>query len=222
MRQHSLIFTVFAFVAWQPDAQAGPSSWCGAFPRSVKVVGYVRKAIEIKEWVEDATTKVCKSRIEAIVGSGRATAKLEVLSCQGEVKITECDHNRWLGDCRLTLAVPCTFRYTVDLAQLRSDQIRYDPSTRSVTIFLPRVQLEEPIPDREAVRTTEATKPFLRSKKSLTRLQTKALSEHLKPLAKEAGKERLTDASLAARSVLQSLFLKVYSPIGVDVRVVGE
>jgi hypothetical protein len=220
MYRWSLVVTVFSLVSSQPQAQA--ASWGDSLQQGSKVVGYIVRVIQIKETFEDLTTQAHKARVEAMLGAARTAAKLEVLSYQGEVTVTESDSNRWFGNNRVKVSVPCTFRYTVDLAHLPSNQLRYDPSTQTVTIVLPPVQLEEPIPDREALKVTERVNPWLRSKKSWTRLQDKALAEKLKPIAQEKGKEGLDEAAVAARTALQSFFMKAYSPLGVEVRVLSR
>lgn len=139
----------------------------------------------------------------------------------GEVTVEGSDANV-LGNNRIRVRVPCTFRYEADLGRLRAADVRYDPGRRVLTVRMPPVELADPVPDWEGLQTLERVNPALRSGKSLGKLRDRVLAEQLKPVARAKGEAGAEAARAAGKTVLREYLQKVYAPVAPDLVVVVE
>jgi|SRR5579883_1178319 len=185
------------------------------------LAGPVGMLLPAKDLIEWATTRQKPTTVAAFLGIARASARLEVMKIDGEVVVEGADSNVFGGN-RIKLRVPCTFRYEVDLAALKAEDLRYDPARRVLTVRMPAVVLVDPVPDRDAQQPLERVNPALRSSKSMLKLRDRVLTEQLKPSAKAKGEEGVAAARSAGKTVLREYLQKVYSAVAADLVVIVE
>lgn|GEM_PF-2715687 len=211
-----LLFAVPPFALAQPPSAVPPQ-----VKPITKVFGLFGLAKDIKEAIEDATTKQNATTVTTFLGLAQTSAKLEVMKSQGEILVEGSDDSSF-GDNSIKLLVPCTFRYHIDLKQLRDTDLKYDPVRKLLVVRLPEVRLDEPVPDREQTKTLEEYNPTFRSYKSFVALKERVLSEQLKPGAQAKGEEGLSTARQLGRATLQEFLQKVYGPVVPNLKVIVE
>jgi len=218
--QPGIVLLVLWVSAPVADAQSLPSEAGVAKPIGNLIPG-IKIALEVKELVEDFTTKQQPPSVVTFLGMARAGGKLEVMELDGEVTVEGSDESIF-GTNYIKLRIPCKFRYVVDLKTLKPEDLRYDPNSRKLTVRMPAVQLADPIPDREAMYMEEQRNPFFRSPKSLMKLREQVLNEQLKPNARAKGEEELERAYKDGCQLLQDFLQKVYMPVIPDIKVIVE
>jgi hypothetical protein len=109
--------------------------------------------------------------------------------------------------------VPVDFRYEIDLNQLKSKDLAYDPSRNILEVKLPPVTLAKVVPDYANLEVVEKANPRFRSRAGWYELKEWVLNEQVGPNAEQLGQEKLSEARLVARGVVQELFGRLYAPV---------
>ncbi len=157
---------------------------------------------------------------KVVLGVPQASAKLEVLKFTGSVSVEGGDRSM-LGNNWVKLRIPVEFRYEVDLAELKKEDIRYLGTRNLLKVRLPMVRLARVVPDHEGLEIVEKTNPFFRSRASWYVTKDRILREYLRPSAQVIGQEKLAEAQLMARTVVQDFLRRVCTTIR-DVEIVIE
>lgn len=176
---------------------------------------------EVLKVAEELTTKQKVPTVNTFLGMAQASARLEVMRCDGHI-ILEGGDDSWLGNNRIKMMVPCRFQYQVDLKDLRESDFRLDPARMILTVRMPSIQMEEPVPDRESLEVLEQINPRFRSNQSIRDLRDRVLSEQLKPQARVKGDEGIEIARHAGKAVLQDLLQRVYAPLVPEIKVIVQ
>ncbi|MGB7404069.1 MAG: DUF4230 domain-containing protein [Pacificimonas sp.] len=90
---------------------------------------------------------IAAASLEAV----RAENRLNVFAGRFTVAVTS-RAERFGFAAEKTMIVPATVRYQVDYAKLMADDLNWDPSTGTLTVDLPPVEISEPEVDLKAVR----------------------------------------------------------------------
>jgi Protein of unknown function (DUF4230) len=146
------------------------------------------------------------------LGVPQASARLEVYKFSGSIQ-AEAGDSCWLGNNRVKMRVPVAFRYEIDLAQLKAKDVSYDTARNILELKLPPVTLAKVVPDYGELEVLEKANPTMRSRASWYELKEAVLAEQVRPHAEALGQEKLSEANLVGRGVVQELFSKLYAPV---------
>jgi len=208
----ALLYTLFGpvpFVAAEPVSNLGK--------RVLKKLP-IPLVVDVWELIEALTTRRTTPTVKTIIDGVRGSSELKVYQVDFTITV-EGEDSSWLGANRVKIKIPCKVRYFTDLSQLRKEDIRFDAARRLVIVRMPPVQMEEPIPDREAQEIEVDTNPWLRSRSSWLELRDQAIAEQLKPRARDDGEKKLQEATYIGRKKLEDFLQKMYAPMLPDIKV---
>jgi hypothetical protein len=149
--------------------------------------------------------------VKIALGVPQTSARLEVFKFSGTIDVEGGDRC-WLGNNRVKMRVPVDFRYEIDLSQLKTRDLTYDPSRNVLEIKLPPVAMANVVPDYTSLELVEKVNPTFRSRASWYELKEAILAEQVKSHAEQLGEQKLSEANLVARGVMHDLFGKLYAP----------
>jgi hypothetical protein len=150
--------------------------------------------------------------VKIALGVPQASARLEVYKFSGTIAADGGD-TCWLGNNYVKLRIPVDFRYEIDLSQLKTKDVAYDPARNVLEIKMPPVALAKVVPDYGSLEIVEKINPRFRSRAGWYELKDAVLSEQVVPYAERLGEEKLSEANLVARGVVQDLLGKLYAPV---------
>lgn len=233
-----LLACVVAVLGWTAIAQAQspsgkrakPAGKTASTPGSISTIvlkgaGVAVKPIDAASFLRDLIEKCATSQnpvsVSTVLGLAQAGTRIEVMTCESQI-ILEGSDECFFGNNSIKLMVPCKLRYVIDSRKLNQADIRIDQGRSLIIVKMPTVELDEPIPDREAMTILQERNPLFRSRASFLELRDRVLAEHLKSSARERGQQGLSSATTAGRSQLQTLLQRLYSPLAQDVKVIVD
>lgn len=162
-------------------------------------------------------TEQKSATISTVVGMAQTRGKQEVVTIPVDIVLE--GESKYLGSRNyVKVSVPCKLVFRVDLSQKLD--ITYDAGQKVLTIRMPTVELDEPVPDREAAEVLEATKGGRRRESSVWKLKDWLLDHPLKPEARRVGEAHAATAQEAGRAELQRILQELYKPVDTGIKVV--
>jgi hypothetical protein len=149
--------------------------------------------------------------VKVALGAPQAGARLEVFKFSGTIDVEGGDRC-WLGNNWVKMRIPVDFRYEVDLKQLKPADFQYDAKRNVLEVKLPAVTMAKVVPDYAGLEVVEKFNPTFRSRASWYELKESILSEQVRPAAELLGQDKLGEASLVGRGVVQELLGNLYAP----------
>jgi len=150
--------------------------------------------------------------MKIVMETPQARARLEVYKFDGRI-IVEGGDSSYLGDNWVKMQIPVEFRYEIDLAQLKAKDVQYDATRNLLEVHLPPVRMAKLNADYTSLEVLEKRNPWLRSRAGWYELKEDILYKQVRPGAEALGEEKLSEANLVARGVVQDLLRKLYTPV---------
>jgi len=209
-------FLFLAVVLVVPGRAAATEPWHKSVPylRLLEKYGAYEPLVD---FLVEPLVAVEKSNavMKVVLEQPQARARLEVYKFDGRV-IVEGNDSSYLGDNYVRMQLPVEFRYEIDLAQLKASDLAYDPARNVLEVKLPPVRMAKLNADYSSVEVLEKRNPWLRSKAGWYELKEDILYKQARPLAATLGEEKLSEANLVARGVVNDLFARMYAPLNKD------
>ncbi|MFO0930330.1 MAG: DUF4230 domain-containing protein [Gemmataceae bacterium] len=102
--------------------------------------------------IDALTKKDSATSVDVRFGATVSQGKLLIARTKVDVVIDRSSRN-WRGQVTVNMVVPTEVSYSIDLQQIRADQIRLDPEARTLTVTMPVPTVEDVTPMLSAIRT---------------------------------------------------------------------
>lgn len=133
---------------------AGPAFAWYLGPLDLIIPGLPNPA-DVVKIIDALTKKDSQTSVDVRFGATVSQGKLLIARTKLDVVIDRSSRN-WRGQVTVNMVVPTEVSYSIDLQQIRADQISLDTQTRTLTVAMPPPTVEDVTPMLSAIKTENA------------------------------------------------------------------
>lgn len=179
---------------------------------------------DVIKLIDSLTKSDSSTKVDVKLGQTVSQGKLLVARTKVDVAMERTSKN-WRGKVQVQMSVPTEISYSIDLSELRPEDIRLDAARRQLVVTMPSPKVEDVTPLLTGVKsenTYKAARFKFCDKDTSRELQNTMLLHDYQAKAREEGESALPKVREQAKSALQQFLQTLLGGTAQGVQVVVE
>lgn len=195
-----------------------------AFPGPLSLLSPLPSPTDVIGLLDAVTKRDSDTTVDVKVRETVSQGKLLIARTRVNVEMERSSRN-WRGRVLVNMTVPTEITYSINLADIKAEHIRHDPTRKALVVTMPAPRVEDVTPHMAGLQADSAFKRarFRRLDGDTSReLQNEMLRHDYQARAREVGERQAAAAREQGRQALQELLERLLRGTAPGVRVIVE